>query len=183
MRFEPTLSMSEPTLSLLICCLTLSYSGKITHYLPLLVVIMSKSLSVTFRVPAELVESFTNAVSESGTDKTTWLVDAVRHKLSQPDSNPDHRMIALVERMEAAAAALIGGKQGIPPHPYNEDAVLQVVADTIKQGLDNGRVIAQRINEAGYQTRAGKAWNKDIYSAWKRQDDTATKIAAVLEGN
>lgn len=42
-------------------------------------------------------------------------------------------------------------------------------------------MIAQRINEAGCQTRAGKAWNKDIYSAWKRQDDTATKIAAVLE--
>ncbi len=179
MRFEPTLSMSEPTLSRLNYCLTLSYSGKITHYLPLLVVIMSKSLSVTFRVPAELVESFTNAVSESGTDKTAWLVDAIRHKLSQPDSNPDHRMIALVERMETAAAALIGGKQGIPPHPYNEAAVLQVVADTIKQGLDNGRVIAQRINEAGYQTRAGKAWDKDIYSAWKRQKDTATKIAAV----
>ncbi|WP_241624647.1 hypothetical protein [Rosenbergiella epipactidis] len=61
---------------------------------------MSKSLSVTFRVTAELVESFTNAVSESGTDKTTWLIDAVRHKLSQPDSNPDYRMFALAERME-----------------------------------------------------------------------------------
>ncbi|WP_241580360.1 hypothetical protein [Rosenbergiella nectarea] len=60
---------------------------------------MSKSLSVTFRVPAELVESFTNAVSECGTDKTTWLIDAVRHKLSQSDSNPDHSMIGLVERM------------------------------------------------------------------------------------
>ncbi len=96
---------------------------------------MSKSLSVTFRVPAELVESFTNAVSECGTDKTAWLIDAIRHKLSQPDSNPDHRMIALVERMEAAAAALIGGKQGIPPYPYNEAAVLQVVVDTISRGL------------------------------------------------
>lgn len=146
----------------------------------MLVVIVSKSLSVTFRIPAELVESFTSAVSESGNDKTAWLIDAVRQKLGQPESNPDHRVLSLVERMETAAAALMGGKQGIPPHPYNEAAVLRVVADTIKQGFDNGRIIAERLNEAGYQTKAGKAWDKDIYSAWKRQRGTATKIAAVL---
>lgn len=143
---------------------------------------MSKSLSVTFRIPAELVEPFTFAVNDSGTDKTAWLVDAVRQKLGQPESNPDHRILSLVERMETAAAALAGGKQGIPPHPYNEAAVLRVVADTIKQGFDNGRIIAERLNEAGYQTKAGKAWDKDIYSAWKRQRGTATKIAAVVSG-
>ncbi len=75
---------------------------------------MSKSLSVTFRLPAELVETFSSAVSDSGSDKTTWLIDAVRQKIGQPESNPDHRLLALVERMETAAAALIGGKQGIP---------------------------------------------------------------------
>lgn len=71
--------------------------------------------------------------------------------------------------MELAAAALAGGKQGIPPQPYNETAVIGVVADTIRQCLDNGRIIAERLNEAGYQTKAGKAWDKDIYSAWKRR--------------
>ncbi|WP_029685956.1 hypothetical protein [Tatumella saanichensis] len=143
---------------------------------------MSKSLSVTFRVPAELVESFTSAVSESGNDKTAWLIDAVHQKLGQPESNPDHRFLALIERMEMAAAALAGGKQGIPSREYNEAAVIQIVADTIKQGFDNGRIIAERLNEAGYQTKAGKAWDKDIYSAWKRQKGTATKIAAVVTG-
>ena len=142
---------------------------------------MSKSLSVTFRIPAELVDSFISAVNDSGTDKTAWLIDAVRQKLGQPESNPDHRILSLVERMEMAAAALIGGKQGIPPHPYNEAAVLRVVADTIRQGFDNGRIIAERLNEAGYQTRSGKAWDKDIYSAWKRQKDTAMKIVMLVE--
>jgi len=63
---------------------------------------MSKSLSVTFRVPAELSEAFTDAVSSSSGDKTTWLVDAIRQKLNRPESNPDARMMALVERMEIA---------------------------------------------------------------------------------
>ncbi|MFC6376719.1 hypothetical protein [Tatumella terrea] len=130
---------------------------------------MSKSLSVTFRIPAELVESFTSAVSESGNDKTAWLIDAVRQKLGQPESNPDNRLLALVERMETAAAALAGGKQGIPPREYDETAVIKIVADTIRNGFDNGRIIAERLNEAGYQTKAGKAWDKDIYSAWKRK--------------
>ena len=30
-------------------------------------------------------------------------------------------------------------------------------------------MIIQRINGASYQTRAGKTWDKDIYSAWKRR--------------
>lgn len=130
---------------------------------------MSKSLSVTFRVPAELSEAFTDAVSSSSGDKTTWLVDAIRQKLNRPESNPDARMMALVERMEIAAAALIGGKQGIPPLPYDEQTVIRVVEETIAQGFDNGRIIAERLNEAGLQTKAGKAWDKDIYSAWKRR--------------
>jgi hypothetical protein len=130
---------------------------------------MTKSLSVTFRVPAELSETFTDAVSAAGGDKTAWLVDAIRQKLDQPDSNPDARMMALVERMETAAAALIGGKQGIPPLPYNDQAVIRVVEETIAQGFDNGRIIAERLNEAGLQTKTGKAWDKDIYSAWKRK--------------
>lgn len=139
---------------------------------------MSKSNLVAFRVPADLQNAFLHAVAESGTDKTAWLVDAIRQKLNQPESNPDSRMLALVERMEKAAAALIGGKQDIPPHPYNESAVIAVAAQTIREGLDNGRIIAQRINDAGYQTRAGKAWDKDIYSAWKRRDGIADKLKA-----
>lgn len=130
---------------------------------------MSKSLSVTFRVPAELSGDFSDAVIAAGGDKTAWLVDAIRQKLNRPDSNPDVRMMALVERMEKAAAALMGGKQGIPPLPYDEEAVISVVEETIAQGFDNGRIIAERLNEAGYQTKAGKAWDKDIYSAWKRK--------------
>lgn len=129
---------------------------------------MSKSLSVTFRIPAELIESFTVAVNESGEDKTAWIVDAIRQKLNRPDSNPDNRLLSLVERMEAAAAALAGGKQGIPPTPYNEAAVISIVAGTIREGFDNGRIIAEKLNEAGYQTKAGKVWDKDSYSAWKR---------------
>ncbi|MDC6108681.1 hypothetical protein [Serratia rubidaea] len=137
---------------------------------------MSKSLSVTFRVPAELSEAFTDAVSFSSGDKTAWLVDVIRQKLNQPDSNPDVRMMALVERMEVAAAALIGGKQGIPPLPYDELAVMRVVDETIAQGFDNGRIIAERLNKADYQTKAGKAWDKDIYSAWKRQGNHILKV-------
>ena len=86
-------------------------------------------------------------------------------------------MLALVERMETAAAALVGGKQGIPPNPYNESAVIRIIADTIDEGFDNGRIISERLNEAGYQTKAGKAWDKDIYSAWKRQANHAEKLA------
>lgn len=141
---------------------------------------MSKSLSVTFRMPAELVDAFSKAVSDSGSDRTTWLIDAVRQKIGQPDSNSDHRLLSLVERMEIAAAALIGGKQGIPPQPYDQRVVIEIVANTIKEGFDNGRIISERLNEAGYQTKAGKAWTKDIYSAWKRQDDNTERLAVAL---
>ena len=142
---------------------------------------MSKSQSVTFRVPADLIDAFNAAVIASGSDKSSWLVDAIRHKLNQPESESDSRMLALVERMETAAAALIGGKQGIPPHPYNEQAVIAIVAQAISEGFDNGRIISERLNEAGYQTRAGKAWDKDIYSAWKRQKDNLHKVSALLK--
>lgn len=141
---------------------------------------MSKSNLVAFRVPAELQDAFNESVAASGGDKTAWLLDALRSKLNQPENNPQSRMLALVERMEAAAAALAGGKQGIPPTPYNGAAVISIVADTIRQGFDNGRVIAERLNEAGYQTKAGKAWDKDIYSAWKRQGHNAERIAVAL---
>lgn len=47
---------------------------------------MSKSLSVTFRLLAELVDAFSSFVSLSGSDKTAWLIDAVRQKVGQPGS-------------------------------------------------------------------------------------------------
>jgi hypothetical protein len=73
--------------------------------------------------------------------------------------------MVLVGRMEIAAAVLIGVKQGIPPLPYDEPAVIRIVEETIAQDFDNGGIIAERLNEAGYQTMAGKAWDKGIYSA------------------
>ena len=57
----------------------------------------------------------------------------------------------------------------------------QIVIDTIREGFDNGHVIAERLNEAGYQTIACKVWDKDIYSAWKHQKETATRIATALK--
>ena len=131
-------------------------------------------------VPAELQDAFNQAVAAAGGDKTAWLLDALRSKLNQPESNPQLRLLELVERMEVAAAALAGGKQGIPPTPYNETAVIGIVADIIREGFDNGRIIAERLNEAGYQTKAGKAWDKDIYSAWKRQDNVKDKITLAI---
>ncbi|STU98072.1 Uncharacterised protein [Klebsiella pneumoniae subsp. pneumoniae] len=142
---------------------------------------MSKSNLVAFRVPADLQCTFNQAVAASGCDRTAWLLDALRSKLNQPESNPQSRMLGLVERMELAAAALAGGKQGIPPTPYNEAAVIGIVAETIWEGFDNGRIIAERLNEAGYQTKAGKAWDKDIYSSWKRQGHNAEKLSATLQ--
>ncbi|PKB87511.1 hypothetical protein A8A01_24135 [Ewingella americana] len=141
---------------------------------------MSKSNLVAFRVPADLQDVFNQAVEAAGGDKSSWLVDAIRQKLNRPESNPDNRMMALVERMEIAAAALVGGKQDIPPHPYNQAAVVEIVAQTISEGLDNGRIIAERINAAGYQTKAGKSWDKDIYSAWKRQGNNASLIPLAI---
>ena len=66
---------------------------------------------VAFRVPADLQNTFNQAVAASGGDRTAWLLDALRSKLNQPESNPQSRMQGLVERMELAAAALAGGKQ------------------------------------------------------------------------
>lgn len=142
---------------------------------------MSKSNLVAFRVPADLQDAFNQAVAASGGDKSSWLVDAIRSKLNRPVADSDKRMLALVERMETAAAALVAGKSGIPPHPYNEKAVIAIVAQTIGEGLDNGRIIAERLNDAGYQTKGGKAWDKDIYSAWKRQGNNAAILSAALQ--
>lgn len=103
---------------------------------------MSKSLSVTFRVPAELSDDFSDAVIAAGGDKTAWLVDAIRQKLNRPDSNPNARMMALVERMEVAAAALVVGKQGIPPLPYDAPAVTRIVEEAIAKRFNNGRIIS-----------------------------------------
>lgn len=141
---------------------------------------MGKSNLVAFRIPSELKDAFNEAVTASGGDKSSWLIDAIRGKLNRPVSDPSTRMLELVSRMEIAAAALIAGKSGIPPHPYNEKAVIAIVAQTIGEGLDNGRIIAERLNEAGYQTKGGKAWDKDIYSAWKRQGNNFLLIANAL---
>ncbi|GKI86002.1 hypothetical protein ACEW7P_14875 [Klebsiella variicola] len=125
-------------------------------------------------------ETFNQSVAAAGCDKTAWLLDALRGKLNQPESNLQLRILGLVERLEVAAAALAGGKQGIPPIPYNETAVIGIVADTIREGLDNGCIIAERLNEAGYQTKAGKTWGKDIYNAWKRNRNHADKLTAAI---
>nr|WP_285894624.1 hypothetical protein [Serratia fonticola] len=136
-------------------CLPTGYRG----------VTVSKSNLVAFRVPADLQDAFNQAVAASGGDKSAWLIDAIRNKLNRPVTDPDRRLLELVERMEMAAAALVAGKSGIPPHLYNEKAVIAIVAQTIGEGLDNGRIISERLNDAGYQTKGGKAWDKDIYSA------------------
>ncbi|HAT1528724.1 TPA: hypothetical protein I8W52_003962 [Morganella morganii] len=137
---------------------------------------MSNSNLVAFRLPAELQTVFNDAVTASGSDKTSWIVSAIKEKLNRPEGNPDARMLTLVERLESAAASLIAGKADTPPHAYNEPAIVAVVNQVLSEGLDNGRVIAERINEAGYQTKTGKAWDKDIYSAWKRHKDIAGKL-------
>lgn len=137
---------------------------------------MSNSNLVAFRLPAELQTVFNDAVTASGSDKTSWIVSAIKEKLNRPEGNPDARMLMLVERLESAAASLIAGKADIPPRAYNEPAIVAVVNQVLSEGLDNGRVIAERINETGYQTKAGKAWDKDIYSAWKRHKDIAGKL-------
>ncbi|MBU5414559.1 hypothetical protein [Serratia ureilytica] len=141
---------------------------------------MSKSNLVALRAQADLQDAFNQAVAASGGDESAWLVDAIRSKLNRPMADSDKRMLALVEQMETAAAALIVGRSGIPPHPYNEKAVIAIVAQTIGEDLDNGRIIAERLNDAGYQTKGGKAWDKDIYSAWKRQGNNSLLIANAL---
>ncbi|HEK0656580.1 TPA: hypothetical protein SMP34_001933 [Proteus mirabilis] len=137
---------------------------------------MSKSNLIAFRLPAELQTLFNDAVSNSGSDKTAWIVSAIKEKLNRPDSNPDTRILSLVERLESSVASLIAGKADIPPYTYNESAVVSVVNSVLSEGVTNGRIIAERINEAGYQTKAGKAWDKDIYSAWKRHKDITGKL-------
>ena len=57
--------------------------------------------------------------------------------------------------MEVAAAALAGGQAGSLTL-YNEAALIGIVTDTIREWFDNDRVIAERLNEAGYQSKAGK---------------------------
>ncbi|MCX3072416.1 hypothetical protein OSB95_04040 [Providencia stuartii] len=129
-----------------------------------------------FRIPAELQALFNDAVSNSGSDKTAWIVSAIKEKLNHPDSNPDARMLSLVGRLESSVASLIAGKADIPLYTYNESAVVSVVNLVLPEGIDNGRIIAERINEAGYQTKGGKAWDKDIYSAWKRHKDIVGEV-------
>ncbi|CAM8312667.1 hypothetical protein ACOJ0Y_07170 [Morganella morganii] len=92
---------------------------------------MSNSNLVAFRLPAELQTVFNDAVTTSGSDKTSWIVSAIKEKLNRPEGNPDARMLTLVERMESASASLI----------------------------------------------AGKAWDKDIYSAWKQHKNIAGKLS------
>ncbi|WP_458024747.1 hypothetical protein [Providencia stuartii] len=137
---------------------------------------MSKSNLIAFRLPAELQTLFNDAISNSGSDKTAWVVSAIKEKLNRPDSNPDAHILSLVERLESSVASLIAGKADIPPYTYNESAVVSVVNSVLSEGVTNGRIIAERINEAGYQTKAGKAWDKDIYSAWRRHKDIVNKL-------
>ncbi|HID7801612.1 TPA: hypothetical protein ACXIBI_000948 [Proteus mirabilis] len=139
---------------------------------------MSKSNLIAFRLPAELQTLFNEAVSNSGSDKTAWIVSAIKEKLNRPDSNPDARILSLVERLESSVASLIAGKADIPPYTYNESAVVSVANSVLSEGVTNGRIIAEQINEAGYQTKAGKAWDKDIYSAWKRHKDITDKLVS-----
>lgn len=49
----------------------------------------------------------------------------------------------------------------------------------LSEDIDNRCIIAERINEAGYQTKASKTWDKDIYSAWKRHKDIVGKLIKV----
>ncbi|WP_368929648.1 hypothetical protein [Proteus mirabilis] len=50
---------------------------------------MSKSNLIAFRLPAELQTLFNDAISNSGSDKTAWVVSAIKEKLNRPDSNHD----------------------------------------------------------------------------------------------
>lgn len=75
--------------------------------------------------------------------------------------------------------SLITGKTDIPSYTYNESAVVSVVNLVLSEDIDNGRIIVERINEAGYQTKGGKGWDKDIYSAKKRFRETHSIIKHV----
>lgn len=96
-----------------------------------------------------------------------YLQNRYPQRLS-PKSSPNSHTLSLVERLESSVASLIAGKADILPYTYNESTVISVVNLVLSEGIDNGRIIAERINEAGYQTKGSKAWDKDIYSAWKR---------------
>lgn len=95
---------------------------------------MSNSNLVAFRLPAELQTLFNDAVTASGSDKTSWIVSAIKEKLNRPEGNPDARMLTRVERLESAAASLIAGKADIPPHAYNEPAIVAVVNQVLSEG-------------------------------------------------
>ncbi|BBG58349.1 hypothetical protein PRJH_3484 [Providencia rustigianii] len=110
---------------------------------------------------------FNDTVTNSGADKTSWIVSAIKEKLNRPDSNPDARMLSLVGRLESSVASLIAGKADIPPYTYNESTVVFVVNLVLSEGIDNERIIAERINEALHQTKNGKVRDKNIYSEWK----------------
>lgn len=64
---------------------------------------MSKSNLIAFRIPSELQDEFNRSVLASGGDKTSWLVDAIRMKLGQPEKSIDSRMLGLVERSRCVA--------------------------------------------------------------------------------
>lgn len=66
--------------------------------------------------------------------------------------------MVLIASVQQAAATLIVDKKGVSGLLYDEQAVLPIVAETIKQAFDDGRIISERLNDAGYQTKAGKAW-------------------------
>jgi hypothetical protein len=57
---------------------------------------VSKSNLVAFRVTTDLQDAFNQAVVASGSDKSAWLVDAIRGKLNRPVSDPGARMLELV---------------------------------------------------------------------------------------
>ena len=50
---------------------------------------MSKSNLIAFRIPSELQDEFNRSVLASGGGKTSWLVDAIRMKLGQPEKSID----------------------------------------------------------------------------------------------
>lgn len=49
---------------------------------------MSNSNLVAFRLPTELQTVFNDAVTASGSDKTSWIVSAIKEKLNRPEGNP-----------------------------------------------------------------------------------------------
>lgn len=63
-------------------------------------------------------------------------------------------MLSLVEHLESPVTFLIAGKADKSHlYTYNESAVVTLV---LSEGIDNGHIIAEQINEAGYQTKGSK---------------------------